>query len=1342
MKWSTTASYALAAGVVLALAGLAARDRGQTAEQFLASIEKRHTAGRMRLDQYLRELALAQEQAEHEGQPELAQRVQLQRGHVLLDLGSFADARGVLAAVAAEGGAHRDLELLRIELERRAGDAAAGLELAHAWLETHPDDARALELAGRLQRMQAEAQRDEALQMCEKELASADARRAQSCVRELALRHPADLRRVALARDLRAVFGTLLEPTAERVLVLCDSAAGKAAAAREALGRSLELGFDVEALTQLAEMLEQSGQAEEALDLFTAASKLPAMLDNEHATTFLMHALVERRRWRHATLVATAWLDKHKGSPEFLLDACRACYEAIDSKEATGRLYGLSGLLWQVVTAEMGVTPSFYMGEAFYVLKNRAMFEQAYLHLSTFALNPGPEPVPGARAIAFRHLAECCRALGRVDEERQMLESAVELDARNGEAWLRLAELQLAAPRGGFREPDLRWARGMALLPARQAELLPRWLEIGAGELRALGLEPQILEKNIQSGLAVRPSNGAAPFELYTLAAAYSRAGRSYDAQALLQDLDKMVPDFLPAIDLRIDMARAHNRPRELVEAFLARLEVAGYDERTRELRAALPEGALSPVDLRRIVRADPGTSGRLALARSLAARGDPRSALGFLLEIPAERLRPAEQALTARMELESGRPDAAFERAGALGEDLGRTPGALETWVEAGLRAGQVEKLREELPQRIAPLELDATRFLALSDRLLASGEARLARAILVQLDKAPKRPRGGDVLWRLSACALALASESGADFERGIERASAFDTRGEVELLTLLALPPAAGPDRLQAAVQALRKAGWNPSPLGAAALALLAGDTAGLRAALDAAREQDAHDPLPALLEQAAGAPAKDSAEARWLAAAGTRGLAELVLELERPALGACAHLRLAAIDAAASPSWTAWFRARLHRNAGERESEERVLRALLEQDPHFAAAWDRLIELHTSATDEGDLDLHVARAAALGDSFVSPAERDWNRSRQLEREGALAAALDAARAAASLAVQDGPIQLHLGRLALRTGDLPLALSAFRRALPLLPAASAARARADYVELLARAREAEPPLLDAEAQRADLEQLAVQAPDDPLVLLAQARNDLETSATDPAFGAQRAYERLDHFREQHAKRSFEELAAGSTESWTRFLLELDPARARAFLDAELDRDPGLLQAWALLPRCSAAMGRDAQAVTELTFVEQLAPRADVLSEYMRVRARSDWTPEGVAQISERLRSIAPAAGSAPAELALELRAYLSLGPRGVPMLLELGAQLTPERLEPQPSALRAEVYWMQSIALLARDQGDDRAQARMRAAALDTLVRDPARRPLVAALRGLAQVEAPATAELHPR
>jgi len=241
---------------------------------------------------------------------------------------------------------------------------------------------------------------------------------------------------------------------------------------------------------------------------------------------------------------------------------------------------------------------------------------------------------------------------------------------------------------------------------------------------------------------------------------------------------------------------------------------------------------------------------------------------------------------------------------------------------------------------------------------------------------------------------------------------------------------------------------------------------------------------------------------------------------------------------------------------------------------------------------------------------------------------------------------------------------------------------------------------------------------------------VLLAQVRNDLETSGTDPAFGAERAASRLEHFRGQHEHTSFEDLAPGSTEGWTRFLLALDPARAREFLDSELELDPGNLEAWALLPRCTAAEGREEAAIGEVALVQRLAPGAEGLSEYMRLRARGDWSPEGIALVLERLRHQDESAGTSPATLAIALRGYLNLGPRGVQKALQLGTALAPAKIAAQPAALRAEIFWMHAVALLAHGSGDDLQQARLRTTVLDTLVREPARRPLVAALKGLAQ------------
>jgi len=1321
MKWSTTVSLALAAGGLLALLALVSHERNASAGAFLLSIEKRYAEGKLHREQMLRELELARAQAELEGQHELALRAQLERGKLLLELGSFASARSELAAVASEAGPRRDLELLRIELELRASDAAAGLVLARSWLRTHPGDARAHALCGELLRIEAAAPRDEALESCSRELVNEPAQRAAVCVRELSARPASDPRRVALARDLRALYGTRLESSAERVLGLCDRSAGSAALAREALGHSLELAFDADTLALFAELLEEAGLGEEALDLALAASRRPELLASERGTSFLLHALVQRGRWRYATEVAEAWIQSHPASPAFLLDACRASYGVLGTPNPNAvQLHRWASALNQRGSAALVNTSNFYLGQAFYSLKSREMLEYAYMHLSLYTHEEGREPLPGARALALRQLAECCRTLGKGDgEERSVLESAVEFEPLGpGESWLRLAELQLAAPRGGFRGPDLRWARGMALLPGRNAELLPRWLEIGASELRTLGIDPRGLQQDVQNGIAVRPSSGAAPFELHAIARAYIEAGRAAEAQALIEQLELAVPNFLPALDLRVTLAQKRNQPRELAEAFLTRLEQAGYDERSRALRAALPADALSPADLRRIVHADPDSSGRLEIARSYARRGDARTALRFVLQVAAERLGPKEQLFAAGLELETGAAEAAFTRLYALGPDLAREPGAVELWIDAGMRADKAAELRERAPATLAQLEPERARFLALADRLLLDGEPALARGVLQRLDMAGKRFRGGDVLWRLAAASQALGQPEAVD--RLLERASAFDTQGEVELLELLALPAEADLDTRRMAVQVLRQAGWKSGPLGQAALARLAGDPALEGPALESLKKLAADDPLIAVLED----PATDATQAR--------AAAELVLALERPALGSWLRARLDALAGELDPTWPLWIEARLARRAGEREIEERELRALLKLEPHFTPAWDRLVELRTRPEDEGEceLDLRLERAAALGESAGTPAERDWDRSRRLEREGAFEEALAAARSAAIAAPDSGPILRHLGRLSAAAGRIPLALNAYKHALTLLPVSSRARSTAEFLALLESARSSQPAKFDAEAERAELEALAALRPDDPRVLLAQARNDLETSGTDPAFGAERAASRLEHFRGQHEHTSFEDLAPGSTEGWTRFLLALDPARAREFLDSELELDPGNLEAWALLPRCTAAEGREEAAIGEVALVQRLAPGAEGLSEYMRLRARGDWSPEGIALVLERLRHQDESAGTSPATLAIALRGYLNLGPRGVQKALQLGTALAPAKIAAQPAALRAEIFWMHAVALLAHGSGDDLQQARLRTTVLDTLVREPARRPLVAALKGLAQ------------
>lgn len=1333
MKWSTTLAFALAAGGVLALGALVTHERQQKAEEFHASIERRFAAKTLDRQGKLVELGLALAQAEHEGKQELASRIQEERGRLLFELGSHEAARADLAAVAARGAGSRALALTRIEVELAAEAPEAGRKLAQDWLAAHADDAEVWRLRGDLERLEGRRAQDSAVESAAGELLSEDLGRARDLIAALSGRAQRDPRRISLSTDLRALFGARSESAAELVLERCDKASAALALSRWAYGRSLQLDFQGRTLGALCPLLENAGLGEEALDLCSAAWRFPSLREDADACAALLSGLRRRQRWRYGNFVAGSWMERHPSTPQFLLDACLNAFGSLQNPDREPmRLYNAGFKLLNVATAEIGAQPWFFMGEANYQFGGQNFLEAARSMLGTYANSDSPEPVPHARAIAWRHLADACRTLGLGAEERTALEGAVELDPdHDGESWLRLAELQLASPRAGYRVPDERWARGMALLPQRNQELSVRWEEIGQLELRSLGLDLNTLRNDVRGGLTVTATANAAPYELYTLARVHLEEGRHGEARAFLRALEELVPGFLPALDLELDLARSRGKPRELVEAFLARLDKAGSDERSRALMATLPEDALLPADQRRVLRADPEGAGRLAVARALAARGEARQALELLLQVPDARLGLEEEVLAASLELETRRDSAACDRLLALGPAVLERQGALELLIDAALRADRGAELAQALGALVPKLAPDRARFLALCDRLLAGGEPGAALALAQRLDGAGKAFRGGDVLVRLAASQLALGREDA--LRATLERAAAFDTHGDVELLALLALAPDASATAQREALLALRKTNWKHGPRGGVAQALLGGDKADVRTRLkslgdDALRELFA---AASAVEDAGNAPATPRAQrtAALVESLGARGLAELTLALERPWLASFARSRLQALGDAAGEVWPHWWRALLHRAADEPALEERELRAVLAADRRFAAAWQRRIELSAADDAEGqpELELCLQRDTALGDAAVPAEELALDRAARLERDGALEEALGAARTALADAPESGALLQLVGRVYARLGRTQEALASYRRALRFLPARSGARSTGELLELLRRAHADDPAKMDADAMRAALEELFARRPDDPRVLLALAQNDIESSVPEPAFGLSRAYARLERFRDEH-RQPFERLARGSTEAWTRFLLTLDPARARAFLDAELEREPGNLDAWVLLARGYAAEGRLDDALREIALVQRISPGATPLGEYLRTRSQSDWTLEGIQTVAERWRAAAKLAPDDPAGRGLQARALLRLGPRGVPKTLEITQGLDAARVAGLPVEERADLLWARAIALLARAQPADLEEA---GRAIDALARAwnaAERQPLLAALRGM--------------
>src|SRR5262249_43920679 len=153
-----------------------------------------------------------------------------------------------------------------------------------------------------------------------------------------------------------------------------------------------------------------------------------------------------------------------------------------------------------------------------------------------------------------------------------------------GELWLRLAELQLASPHAGYREPGLRYARAISRMSSRAAELVPRWKEIGELELRTAGVDLDTLRAGAaQNRLWTAPSD-AGPYELYRLAQISLEGNDPARASIYVRKLLEDVPGFLPGLDLALDAAEKLARTRDLIERLIKRIQAGGADERSDAL--------------------------------------------------------------------------------------------------------------------------------------------------------------------------------------------------------------------------------------------------------------------------------------------------------------------------------------------------------------------------------------------------------------------------------------------------------------------------------------------------------------------------------------------------------------------------------------------------------------------------------------------------------------------------------------------------------------------------------------------------------------------------------------
>ena len=1320
-RWMLLAGSAVLAAAV---AAMATREGVRSPEEELRGIQERLTRGRIDRDDALTDLDRLVDRTLETGDPAFVARLRRARSRLLMDIAAWDRAREDLR-VALGLGALSDVErdeaeddLIRLYV--RGEDYENGLNLVKSLLDRNPRDASAWMRSGDIHRAKAEIPLADARGLIESRLVADEALDAEAELARLAAMDPADPRRPAASHGLMARFEIGDEDRAQRILRLADAAARENAQARAAYATSLALkdprADPGRAIASLIELLQAAGRLEDAAEIGTCGLRMMQARGDASSIGLFVDVLEELGRTGYACEVGGR-LVRMNGpvAPGRLLELTKLFY----ANERWPELGIATNRLLQVGTTAETEAAAYYAAMA---QVNQGQFASGLQGLQRFLAGPSVEPFEGARAEGWRTVAVAARRLRMADLETEALDAAIQLDrAGSGEEMLRLANILAVSARGGYRRPEMQVAQAMDTMPERTVELLPLWHQYGKQELeesdRSLS---DVLTNESWSRVFSGASNSSA-YELFTVSRVLLHRGQTGRAEFYVRQLNALFPRFVPGIDLWIKTMHRLQRWKELEEALLLRMRLAGVDAATREVLATLPPRSLT--DDRRVefMAGDPEGFGRRMIARGFLARGRPDLALELLRPKGGEK-KPGEEAdpntlpeareIAAAALIELGRPQDAFRTLESLGGRATSTSYALELYVRSALQAGRRKSLenatkrvsRSFLPRRAAWMKLVET--------MLAHGAAEAAMPIVRRLDASP-RTRGGDVLISLAWAQLQLGAREG--LLQTLERANAFEMAGEVELVALVAAVDDPANEDLGDAIARLKGSGWEPNRLQRAALHLLQGETKAARAVIDAALAIRPEDPSWVLANALArsGEPSPPDLPRSYGPDAGVETLRFLAWDHRiDPRLFACILLvqddpravgwlegrireRLVADADVGGGLWDHWLMALFSRARGDVAIERSRLEHLVSLRPGFGPAWDRLEEIATASRvpGRGLVEFRERKLHARGLRAGTEAERCLDIARIQRRDGDVEGALASLTRAREIDPELPGLALELGRVHRDRGEWAEAVRAFADAGREKGAAGALESTGELIHALAIAGQVVPNALALQDRAVELEALAKRVPDDARVPVALAQIDLERDPRNPQIAVARGHARLQKFLNQHKGETLESLGAGASEAWTDYLIELDPERAWKILSQDRQRDPSAIEPWVQLGRIRAArparerFDEEIEEADELEVARRMAPIAPVLAAHARVRlAASPRLPEAM-RIARDVPASLGATEPDP-DLAVRLaRAYFGIGPNGlVPALAILNKLAWTEDLPPnlavEAELLRAEV------------------------------------------------------------
>ncbi|MAF65760.1 MAG: hypothetical protein CMJ84_08895 [Planctomycetes bacterium] len=1347
MKWTLRLLIATALGLALALSGILGGGDAASGRELLAEVRSDLEDPDHDPDEALRHLGTALRLAESHGPRVLAAEVLQTRAELLMEIGATeaarADIETVLERYLPED---RDLRLMLVETDLASGDLERGLATTAALLADAPDFGPALVASGRLREGLADRRLAECHEILKVVLVADDALEAHRLLTLLVGRRADDPGRATNALQLQALFPPGEEERLARILALADEASGAVGSALDEYLSSLSHGYLApQAILGILRALTDAGRGELAADLGMLARAWPAIDENVDVTRALLSILLARTDHERAGDVAKTWV-RRRGhlEPEFLHQLAEALYFA----ETWNALLLCASWLGDAGTHSQQSAKLVYRGFSLVAL-GRA--EEGAALLRRFASRRRVIPIPGMRTRAWLGVADASRTLGDPFGEREALYEVARLSPEeSGDAWYRLAGIQLSDRRSGLGLPLEAIAQAMRLDPRRNDELLDSFVDVGEQLLDAEGRDMRVLYADLREELSLLPRRTMNAYELHRLAELYAADGEDFGVLTATRQMLTRYPGFLPAIDLQADALIRMGRMREAAELCVQRLEMKGRDSIASRLLDLVPAEAFSGEQIVRLMVADPARTGRLEAAAHLRARGDRQGALEVLQH---ERgANPAPEILRAICEVladqgEYGPALAAFEllRAGAA-PGAPAKPDQLE--LVCALRSRRAPRVRALVDALVeAPDTTDEDLELA-ADTLLRLGAPEEASGLLDLL--AGRRAVDGALLLRASLCALAAGDLERAEIE--LDRAEPFLSNA------------AAAVARVQLAS---RREDWatvadstrglgDDGPAGAPHVAAL---TALLGANPERALELCAMDPNPpgalqtlvdALARHASGtAPAP----ADGLGPDGARVMAEfllgkgpsrrsplhaaaLLLALETPGFQAFAAHELRGITPPMRENpWPATLEAEACLRLDARAEAENLLRGVTTRQGAFVPAWDQLehaVRERVRTTDHPHLtELRerrlTSRARAEPDSpesLVLLARKDRAEGHPLRAQ---AAALAAMRA------RPGWVEAlaEAARAASAAGAHTQAVTAWRRVLLEHPPHIARPFVPDLLDALAGGAAGREPSLDAATRSAALEEVSEHLADDPRLALARARLVLLDKPDNPALGIARAFGHLDAFLAGHPDTTLESLQPGSSEAWAEFYVAIDPEVAETFLRSQREREPGNVELWLQLGRVQRRSGAIDEATETLLRGTRISPDPRLRLELAR-SASSKAIPTNSLQSLLGPRTH-PTGGRVALEAQLiSARALLRQPARNAWLNAATSLAELWQRHERVESAdLRRELGELFATALLARGQEGDAEVAEVALALAVEGLEDPYRLTYLRTLAGLARV-----------